>query len=93
MARIKVPEFKENEQITSDQFNEVNEAFTGFTVNGENLANEAINQSMVEDESSFSSVQSTGNDLGTLIPASGGPLKTTGCSAGQQGGAQLPSPQ
>jgi hypothetical protein len=69
MARIKVPEFKENEQITSDQFNEVNEAFTGFTVNGENLANEAINQSMVEDESSFSSVQSTGNNLGFFGPS------------------------
>jgi len=70
MGRIKLPEFKENEQITSDQFNEVNNAFQKFTVNGENLANEAINESMVEDESAFGSVQSAGVSFLEVNPAS-----------------------
>jgi hypothetical protein len=70
MGRIKLPEFKENEQITSDQFNEVNDAFQQFTVNGENLANEAINESMVEDESAFGSVQSAGVTVLNIDPVS-----------------------
>ena len=66
MARIKLPEFKENEEITSSQFNEVNEAFKSFTVNGENLANEAINEDFVNNDAVFGSVNST-SDAGKVI--------------------------
>ena len=68
MARLVVPEFKENEEILSDTFNEVNSSLRSFSVNGENLSNEAINESHVEDQTAFGSVSSISIGNKTCLP-------------------------
>ena len=73
MSRIKAPEFKENELISSEQFNELNSHLKSFTVNEENIANEAINESLVEEGTTFSdvsSIQRTTKDFNTKLESS-----------------------
>ena len=69
MARLVVPEFKENEEISSDIFNEVNSSLRSFSVNGENLSNEAINESHVEDQTAFGSVSSIDISSKACLPS------------------------
>ena len=69
MARLVVPEFKENEEISSDIFNEVNSSLKSFSVNGENLSNEAINESHVEDQTAFGSVSSIDISSKACLPS------------------------
>tara|TARA_R100000426_G_scaffold1948_1_gene3320 strand:+ start:19532 stop:20488 length:957 start_codon:yes stop_codon:yes gene_type:complete len=54
MSRLVVPEFEEGDEITSNKFNQLNKALADLKIDGQNIANEAINQNLVKENTVFS---------------------------------------
>ena len=54
MSRLVVPEFEEGDEITSNKFNELNKALAELKIDGQNIANEAINKDLVKENTVFS---------------------------------------
>ena len=59
MGRIKIPEIKSGDSLSSSKFNEINSALIDFKVEGSNIAEEGINQTKVKSETVFSNITSS----------------------------------
>ena len=61
MGRIKIPEIKSGDSLSSSKFNEINSALIDFKVEESNIAEEGINQTKVKSETVFSNITSSKN--------------------------------
>ena len=72
MARIKVPEIKSGDSLSSETFNEINDAFVDFKIDESNIRPEGINASKIPSNYPFNRYRSFPKELYRVISKSNG---------------------